>query len=60
MTDYIREREAGLGGEGERRGFLSYFYDKGGGGWLGYRGLFAVLLSSPQLGLLPIGSHTQV
>ena len=57
MTDYVREREAEAGGG---RGFLSYFYDKGGGGWLGYRGLFAVLLSSPQLGLLPIGSHTQV
>ena len=51
MTDYVREREAEAGGEGGGRGFLSYFYDKGGGGWLGYRGLFAVLLSNPQLGL---------
>jgi hypothetical protein len=51
MTDYIREREAGIGGEGGGRGFLSYFYDRGGGGWFGYRGLFALLLSSPQLGL---------
>ena len=52
MTDYVREREVGAeGGEGVGRGFLSYFYDKGGGGWFGYRGLFAVLLSSPQLGL---------
>ena len=46
MTDYVREK-----GEEGGRGFLSYFYDKGGGGWFGYRGLFAVLLSSPQLGL---------
>jgi hypothetical protein len=30
MTDYIRETEAVVGGEGEGRGFLSYFYDKGG------------------------------
>ena len=52
MTDYVSEREAGAGGgEGGGRGFLSYFYDKGGGGWFGYRGLFALLLSSPQLGL---------
>jgi hypothetical protein len=49
MTDYIAE--SGVGGEGGGRGVLSYFYDKAGGGWLGYRGLFAVLLSSPQLGL---------
>jgi hypothetical protein len=49
MTDYIAEN--GVGGEGGGRGVLSYFYDKAGGGWLGYRGLFAVLLSSPQLGL---------
>jgi hypothetical protein len=50
MTDYIAE--SGVGGEGGGgRRVLSYFYDKAGGGWLGYRGLFAVLLSSPQLGL---------
>jgi hypothetical protein len=49
MTEYIAE--SGVGGEGEGRGVLSYFYDKAGGGWLGYRGLFAVFLSSPQLGL---------
>jgi hypothetical protein len=58
MTDYIAE--SGVGGEGGGRGFLIYFYDKAGGGWLGYRGLFAVLLSSPQLVLLPIGSRTQM
>jgi hypothetical protein len=52
MTDYVSEREAGVGGGGKGgRGFLSYFYDKNGGGWFGYRGLFAILLSSPQLGL---------
>ena len=28
-----------------------YFRDKMGGGWLGYRGLFAFLLASPQFGL---------
>lgn len=28
-----------------------YFRDKMGGGWLGYRGVFAFLLASPQLGL---------
>jgi hypothetical protein len=49
MTDYEREGEAETVEEG--RGFLSYFYDKGGGGWFGYRGLFAALLFSPQLGL---------
>jgi hypothetical protein len=58
MIDYIAE--SGVGGEGGGRGFLIYFYDKAGGGWLGYRGLFAVLLFSPQVGLLPIGSHTQL
>lgn len=31
---------------------LNYLVNKEGGGWLGYRGLFAVLLSSGQLGLL--------
>lgn len=30
---------------------LNYLVNKEGGGWFGYRGLFAVLLSSPQLGL---------
>ena len=29
-----------------------YFRDKRGGGWLGYRGIFALLIASPQLGLL--------
>jgi hypothetical protein len=51
MTDYIAESGVGEGGEEGGRGVLSYFYDKAGGGWLGYRGLFVVLLSSPQLGL---------
>jgi hypothetical protein len=49
MTDYISQKgERGGGGGG---GLLRYLYDKDGGGWLGYRGLFAILLSSPQLGL---------
>jgi hypothetical protein len=30
---------------------LNYLVNKEGGGWLGYRGLFAILLASPQIGL---------
>ena len=31
---------------------LKYFVNKSGGGWFGYRGLYAVLLSSPMWGLM--------
>jgi len=31
---------------------LNYLVNKSGGGWLGYRGLYAVLLSSPMWGLM--------
>ena len=30
---------------------LRYLYDKDGGGWFGYRGLFAVIFASAQFGL---------
>jgi hypothetical protein len=44
MTDYVSEKGAG----GGLRGLL---HDKAGGGWLGYRGLFALILFTPQIGL---------
>jgi hypothetical protein len=44
MTDYVSEKGAG----GGLRGLL---HDKAGGGWLGYRGLLALILFTPQIGL---------
>jgi hypothetical protein len=51
MTDYIREREAGVGGEGEGRGFLSYFYDKKQRRTAGLSWTVRSTSSSPQLGV---------
>jgi len=35
----------------EKMSFLDYFKDKKGGGWFGYRGLFAILFGAPQFAL---------
>src|SRR5829696_997846 len=44
MTDYVSEK-------GEGGGLSRLLRDKAGGGWLGYRGLFALILFTPQIGL---------
>src|SRR5829696_2458725 len=44
MTDYVSEK-------GEGGGLSRLLRDKAGGGWLGYRGLIALILFTPQIGL---------
>jgi hypothetical protein len=46
MTDYISEKGEGGGG-----GLWRILRDKAGGGWLGYRGLLAIIFFTPQIGV---------
>jgi hypothetical protein len=46
MTDHVSEKD-----EGEHRGLRRLIRDKNGGGWLGYRGLFAFIFFTPTLGM---------